>query len=94
MKFSNDYSYYSGTGQPAATQVDEWSAASHEFGHASGRYGGSGTTAGHFVESDRACPDNVDDRSTMCPTTTFGTTAERSLESHDATSFDAVPGYN
>ncbi len=36
MRFSNAFSWYTGTGTPSSTQIDWWSVAAHEMGHCLG----------------------------------------------------------
>ena len=92
LQVSNDYSWYTGTSTVTSGQVDVWGMAAHEFGHATGRFGGS--DHGHFLEGDEtACPGaggGGTGYSTMCPHLNTGKEAWRSLETHDKTSFGAA----
>lgn len=50
MKFDEDFNWYTGTGVPSTNQLDLWSGAAHEFGHAMGQFGGP-YAMGHWDEA-------------------------------------------
>jgi hypothetical protein len=71
--------WYLGAGTPGALQIDYRSVATHEMGHALGL---SHTQPTH-------CPDN-NNKATMCPTYSRGTTYMRSLEVDDRNGVNAL----
>ncbi|GIH02640.1 hypothetical protein Rhe02_07070 [Rhizocola hellebori] len=74
--------WYSGNADNPGGNVDFWSVATHEFGHALGFWE-------HIPESDGACPDDST-RATMCPSTYLGTERQRTVSPHDVHTFDAA----
>jgi hypothetical protein len=78
VAFDSAENWYTGTGSPASSQIDLFSVATHELGHAAG-------FAGHFEGGD-ICPNN-NEMQTMCAAYTRGTSWPRSLEKHDKHTF-------
>jgi hypothetical protein len=74
VAFDSAENWYVGTGSPSSSQIDLFSVATHELGHAAG-------FSGHFAGTD-ICPNNSD-MQTLCAAYTRGTTWPRSLEKHD-----------
>ena len=72
--------WYSGTGDAPANDVDTWSVASHESGHATGFYG-------HLEYPSSICQNDSSMR-TMCPVYHDGTERQRTLEDHDYHTFE------
>lgn len=83
MTYDSGNTFYTGTGQPSSSQVDLYSVASHEFGHAAGGWGA------HWDQQGQAslCPTHSG-RHTMCSTLEPGTNFMRSLNTHDAHTFE------
>lgn len=79
MRFDSGNSWYSGTATdpPTNTEIDLWSVATHEMGHATG-------WTGHFGAA--VCPGNTTNQ-TMCASLPADSTYARSLESHDSSVF-------
>ena len=96
IKFDSTVTWYTGTGTPGSTEVDLWSLAAHEFGHATGRgktFGGKATVGGdgfgHFLDSSSLCNVNEADHHTMCQTNiATGQKWDRSLNTHDKDTFE------
>lgn len=95
MAFDSDRDWYTGTGDAndglfqmciPSCQIDFWSIATHEMGHA---HGFTGAVGGHFDGSDGICP-NSDARQTMCAGYTGGTERIRTIETHDIHTFQAA----
>lgn len=94
LKWDSAENYYTGTDSPGSNQLDVWSIAAHEFGHATGRgatFGGvltnGGDGHGHFLNSnDTLCPSGSN-RHTMCQSYILGSKMFRSLETHDKDAF-------
>ncbi len=73
IKYDSAENWYTGTGTPGADQVDAWSVATHEFGHALG-----------LRETQPVnCPGGGGN-ATMCPSSEgYGVTYARTLEYDD-----------
>ncbi len=70
--------------RPTPLEVDLWSVAAHEFGHAGGRISGGPEANGHFAEGSRWCPRFLSGgRHTMCPSEEVLGAEMRTLERHD-----------
>lgn len=85
MVFDNAEPWYVGTGDAAPNQVDLWSVATHEFGHAAG-------FAKHLDQDgdpNGLCT-NTPAEQTMCALTYPGSEAQRSLADHDKHTFSAA----
>ena len=85
MEFDSSEPWYNGTGDAAPNQVDLWSVATHEFGHAAG-------FAKHLDQGGDPlglCP-NTAAQHTMCALTYPGTEHQRSLADHDKHTFSAA----
>lgn len=90
---SPTYPWYYGTGTPANTHLDLYSAAAHEWGHMYSRVtGGAPDYVGHWSESSSTlCPDGgASARHTMCPVVATGTTNMRTPATHDVDTFNAA----
>jgi hypothetical protein len=75
-----------GPGFPGSDQADLQAAATHEFGHFAGSWGGP--YMGHFSDADSTlCPNDLR-RHTMCETIASGQIWQRTPEPHDIHSFD------
>lgn len=79
ITFDSGESWYTGTGNPSASQIDMWAVATHEFGHTIG--------IAHFDAADSVCSGNV--RQTMCP---FYAVSQREPADHDTHGFTAAYG--
>lgn len=79
LAFDSGNSWYSGTGDPSASDVDTWSVATHELGHAGG-------FSGHFAGAVCSSSPSTTDQ-TMCPNYEFGRKCWRTLETHDIHTF-------
>lgn len=90
ITMDNGQLWYTGTGTPSSTQLDFWSGAAHEAGHATGFNGGAGcpSLAGHWDGAAGICQNNSGHH-TMCPTTFLGTTRDRTTEVHEETALTA-----
>ncbi len=87
IKFDNGNPWYNGTESPSDGELDRWSVAAHEFGHAGGF--GSGALGDHFAANLSICSySQPSTRHTMCSGTPKGTTYRRSLEEHDKHTFN------
>ncbi len=90
IRFDKQEKWYKGRHKPGS-RLDMWSAATHEWGHASG-FGLVGSPD-HFAEVDGTCPSiarDSPDRETMCPSSRYGTVYERSPGLHDRHTFAAA----
>lgn len=77
--------WYIGTGTPAGDEMDLWSMASHEFGHATGWGPDS-----HWAETDQSiCAEN-NTRRTMCSNIYPGDIPQRTLAAGDRTRLQAA----
>lgn len=93
ITFDQEEDWYTGSGTPAAgtqiggacligpCEVDLWSVASHEWGHATGFAGPFQN--GHFDPGDEALCSEGAQKETMCPTMRKGDTNPRTLHTHD-----------
>ena len=68
--------------QPCCGQIDRWSVASHEMGHAFGHMV-------HWPQSSTRCQNDIN-KLTMCPVYFQGTAWERDLGDHDIHTFQAA----
>lgn len=87
IAFNSALNWYRGTGTPGSSQVDMWGYATHEFGHATGRYPTNGPISegdgeGHFNSGTVYCPKDSTHH-TMCRSQDLGKTWWRTLETHD-----------
>lgn len=87
--FDKEENWYTGTGDAddgfffciiLDCEIDVWSIASHELGHAAGFAGPYDN--GHFDSNAPICEDN-EDQHTMCPFYVRGSERVRTLEEHD-----------
>ncbi len=83
IKFDDQENWYTGTGTPGSSELDLWSDATHEFGHATG-FGLGNAPNVHFTESS-LCDQTP--KHTMCASLSAGSTYWRSLEAHDIHTF-------
>lgn len=81
LVFDNDQGWYVGTGDAPNWQIDLWSVAAHEVGHASG-------FTGHWDQAAGICQPGPQHH-TMCPSTYIGTEWDRTTEIHEETAFFA-----
>lgn len=79
ITFDSGENWYTGTGNPASSQIDMWAVATHEFGHTIG--------IAHFDAADAVC--DGANRETMCP---FYAVSQRTPASHDTHGFTAAYG--
>lgn len=82
VEFDSSENWYMGTGDATGTQVDAWSIASHELGHAAG-------WGPHLPSSESICADNSG-QNTMCPTYVTATQRMRTLELHHIHTFQSA----
>lgn len=82
LNLDSDRDWYTGTGDAPdwPPDVDAWSIASHEFGHATG-------WEGHFNDSGDQCPGDGTE-ATMCPVYEGGSERWRTLSDHDSHTFE------
>lgn len=80
LAINNQKSWWGGQGAPGPTQLDVQAVVTHEVGHATGWYG-------HFDGAGAECGA---DPHTMCPSINPGTTAKRTVETHDIHTFLAA----
>lgn len=85
MVFDSAEPWYYGSGDAAPTQVDLWSVATHEFGHAAG----FARHLDHDGDPAGLCA-NTAAQPTMCAVTYPGTEHQRTLADHDKHTFDAA----
>ena len=89
IAFDTAETWYTGTVVPTSGQIDAWSVATHEWGHATGFFGPYST--GHFNPAESIC--TAGSPQTMCPTYVAPTVTDgkmRSLGTHDAHTFTAA----
>ncbi len=79
IKFDTGETWYTGTGTPSSSQVDAYSIAAHEFGHALG--------LGH---TNISCSGSESSRPTMCASYSYGKTYFRSLHSDDSSGLNYI----
>ena len=79
MRFDTAENWYTGMGTPGSNQVDAWSVAAHEFGHAVG--------IGH---TNLSCSGSYSSRPTMCAYYTMGQTYPRSLHTDDRNALNYI----
>lgn len=79
-----------GTGTAGSWQIDLWSVATHEAGHASG-FNGAGGFGGHWDPAAGICqwPAAGNGYHTMCKATPLGSIVQRDTEIHEETAFFA-----
>lgn len=85
---SNPNNWCFGTGTVGQDQFDFQAAVTHEFGHATGRGGGTTDTdqrdtSGHFKESTSYCNTTEAEHHTMCQSIIANRNWDRSLNDHD-----------
>lgn len=80
--------WHSNTSAPPSGSYDRWSAASHEFGHATG-FGTAAGTQQHWPADSTRCVENST-KLTMCPSMAPKTSMMRDLGDHDIHTFQAA----
>jgi len=95
---SGGQDWYTGTGDAndgflnqcvPSCQIDFWSIATHEFGHATG-FGPNNTYEGHFNPNESPTCDKNEDMNTMCQYYDVGTERWRTPATHDRHTFQAA----
>lgn len=90
IKMDSNVSWHTGASAPGQNDTDIQGAATHEFGHATGREVGGADGSGHFGNSWSVCNNTDNEHHTMCQTVIVNRDWDRTLNTHDKDVFDGA----